>query len=85
MAETWPPVSYWEALNGTCNENSVTERAQCFGRGTCVANKVAGYATCDCKTFYDPLTFCNSTIFDTLQGRELVYPIVRSPLLLFRP
>lgn len=77
MVQEWPSKSFWAEYNGTCDENNITQRATCFGRGSCIENNVADYFTCRCDRFYDPLTFCNTTIFDTLQGRDLVYPIVR--------
>lgn len=76
MVQKWPPVLYWAPLNGTCDQHNATE-ARCFGRGECAFNRIAGYHACKCITFYDPLTLCEHTIFDVLQGGDLPYIIVR--------
>lgn len=83
MATTWPPKEAW---NATCDVSTDANVRACFGAGECLKSEVAGYHVCACHVFYDPLTFCNSSIFTAYKGDDLSYPIVRfAKLLTFAP
>lgn len=67
----WPPLSHW---NETCDNTTNADLSTCYGYGECRFDKLAGYHVCECREFYDPLTFCHTSIFDAY--KDHVFPVV---------